>query len=74
MKRKLNEDDVPVPIVEEKTASTPSKPSFESLNLDPRLLQAVVKEGFSKPTEVQSRAIPLVLDGKDVLGQDDYVT
>lgn len=68
MKRKLNEDDVPTP-ADQNVPSSVSKPSFESLELDPRLLQAVVKEGFSKPTEIQSRAIPLALEGKHILGK-----
>ncbi|KAL8847874.1 MAG: hypothetical protein Q9221_007085 [Calogaya cf. arnoldii] len=65
MKRKLDQDDVPAPVVKSKEAHT--EPSFDSFGLDTRLLQAVVKEGFSAPTLVQSKAIPLVLEGKDVL-------
>jgi hypothetical protein len=66
MKRKLDANDVPSTEVAE--ASDEKQITFESLNLDPRLLQALVKENFSKPTLVQSQAIPLALDGKDILG------
>lgn len=38
--------------------------SFESLNLDPRLLQAVKRNGFLHPTLIQSHAIPLALQQK----------
>ncbi|KAL8677584.1 MAG: hypothetical protein Q9186_005993 [Xanthomendoza sp. 1 TL-2023] len=62
MKRKLDEDGVPSPVVISDT-----RPSFESIGLDPRLLQAAVKEGFRAPTSVQSEVIPLALEGKDVL-------
>lgn len=72
-KRKLNDDDVPevVEEVQEKKAKhdTPLKPSFASLNLDPRLLQAITREKFTAPTPVQAKAIPLALDGKDVLAR-----
>lgn len=66
MKRKLDENDVPSPEVTE--VSDEKEITFESLNLDPRLRQALVKENFSKPTLVQSQAIPLALEGKDILG------
>jgi ATP-dependent RNA helicase DDX56/DBP9 len=42
--------------------------SFASLGLDPRLLQGVAKLGFANPTLVQAKAIPLALEGKDILG------
>lgn len=65
MKRKLDANDVPSPgpvETEEKEFD------FEALNLDPRLRQALIKENFSKPTLVQAKAIPLALEGKDILG------
>ncbi|KAI4272961.1 MAG: hypothetical protein LQ337_004961 [Flavoplaca oasis] len=66
MKRKLDQDDVPAPVVSSKKARREF--SFDSFGLDTRLLQAVVKEGFSAPTSVQSKVIPIALEGKDVLG------
>ncbi|HCO39416.1 MAG TPA: ATP-dependent helicase [Aquificaceae bacterium] len=42
--------------------------SFESLNLIEPILEAVKAEGYIKPTPIQSRAIPLILDRKDILG------
>ncbi len=41
--------------------------SFEQLGLDSRILKAVKGSGFNQPTEIQRRAIPLVLAGKDLL-------
>ncbi|KAI5956840.1 DBP9 [Candida jiufengensis] len=38
--------------------------TWDSLNLDPRLLQAIDKLGFENPTLIQSSAIPLALDEK----------
>ncbi|ODH19974.1 ATP-dependent RNA helicase DBP9 [Paracoccidioides brasiliensis] len=67
MKRKLDVNNVPSPgDPAEKSSSTPS---FESLNLDPRLLQALTAQKFTKPTLIQAEAIPLALDGKDVLAR-----
>lgn len=66
MKRKLGEDDVPTAVDTKHTAKKVS--DFNSLGLDSRLLQAVAKQNFSAPTLVQSRAIPLALEGKDILG------
>ena len=66
MKRKLDENSAP-------TVEVPNKPedapSFESFNLDPRLLQSIAKGGYTAPTAVQAQTIPHALDGKDVLAQ-----
>ena len=67
MKRKLNEDNVPVGASSEQ--SNQLEPTFADLRLEPRLLQAIAKQNFSKPTIVQSKAIPLALEGKDILGE-----
>ncbi|KAJ4174463.1 ATP-dependent DNA/RNA helicase [Fusarium falciforme] len=45
--------------------------SFVDLGLDPRLLQAVAQQKFAKPTLVQRKAIPLALNGQDVLAKAD---
>ena len=41
--------------------------SFDPLGLSPELLRAVAQQGYTEPTPVQTKAIPLVLDGRDVL-------
>jgi ATP-dependent RNA helicase RhlE len=41
--------------------------TFESLGLSADLLRTVAEEGYVKPTPVQAAAIPLVLQGRDVL-------
>lgn len=66
MKRKLNDDDVPSPVAP--LPAQQNATSFSSLGLDSRLQQAIAKEGFSTPTPVQTRAIPLALEGKDIIG------
>jgi len=43
--------------------------TFENLGLHPRLLKGLEEKGFVHPTDIQARLIPLVLEGRDVLGQ-----
>lgn len=66
MKRKLNQDDIP--IVDYPSNVSQASSAFKTLELDSRLLQAVAREGFSTPTLVQSKAIPLAIEGKDLSG------
>jgi ATP-dependent RNA helicase RhlE len=50
-------------------ASEPSEPQrFDTLPLDPKLLRAIVTQGYLSMTPIQSKAIPLVLEGRDVMG------
>lgn len=41
--------------------------SFNSLGLSDALLKAVSKQGYTTPSPIQEKAIPLILEGKDVL-------
>ena len=41
--------------------------SFHSLGLSTELLRAIVEQGYSQPTPVQRQAIPVILDGKDIM-------
>jgi ATP-dependent RNA helicase DDX56/DBP9 len=68
MKRKLNEQDVPEEVAPEAPTSALSN-SFQSLGLDSRLLQAIQAQKFSTPTAVQSRVIPLALQGSNILAR-----
>ncbi|MDD9841731.1 MAG: DEAD/DEAH box helicase, partial [Alphaproteobacteria bacterium] len=42
--------------------------SFVKMGLDPRILSAVEEAGYTNPTPIQTQAIPIVLEGRDVLG------
>ncbi|HKB47418.1 MAG TPA: DEAD/DEAH box helicase, partial [Ktedonobacterales bacterium] len=42
--------------------------SFDSLGLIPELLRAVAEEGYERPTPIQQETIPLVLEGRDLIG------
>jgi len=41
---------------------------FKSLEIIEPILQSLLEEGYSIPTPIQAQAIPIVLDGKDLLG------
>jgi ATP-dependent RNA helicase RhlE len=43
--------------------------SFESLGLSAELLRAVASQGYNEPTPIQAQAIPVVLQGRDLLGR-----
>ena len=43
-------------------------PSFAELGLLPELLKAVSEQGYTEPTPIQAQAIPLVLQGRDLMG------
>ena len=83
-KRKLNEHDVPEetsPQPAKRRASDASetdeisKPitaptaSFAEFELEPRLLRGIRDQKWSSPTAVQSKAIPLALQGRDILAR-----
>jgi len=44
--------------------------SFESLGLAPALLRALAEQGYAEPTPIQAAAIPVVLEGGDLLAAD----
>ena len=48
---------------------TMTEPTFEQFSLDPSLVENLKKHNFVTPTPVQANAIPLILEGKDILAQ-----
>src|SRR4026208_1361619 len=42
--------------------------SFAELDLAPQLLQAVRDAGYTHPTPIQQQAIPLAMEGRDLIG------
>ena len=41
---------------------------FKQLNLNEPILRAVAAEHYKTPTQIQAKTIPIILEGKDVLG------
>ena len=48
--------------------TTEQEVPFTDLGLSPKILDAVRDAGYERPTPIQAQAIPLVLDGRDVIG------
>ena len=44
------------------------KMSFEEFGLRPEILRAVAEKKYTIPTPIQEKAIPIVLEGKDLVG------
>jgi ATP-dependent RNA helicase RhlE len=44
------------------------KSTFEDLKLNKQLLTAVAEAGFTTPTEIQVKCIPLIMGGQEVIG------
>ena len=42
---------------------------FEELQLDERIIRAITEIGFEEASPIQAQAIPVVLDGRDMIGQ-----
>ncbi|XP_019864377.1 PREDICTED: probable ATP-dependent RNA helicase DDX56 [Amphimedon queenslandica] len=40
---------------------------FDEMNLDPRIVKAVRKLGWGQPTPIQEKAVPLIMEGKDLV-------
>ena len=50
-------------------ASTPQGvPGFQALGIDPRFLKLLTELGITVPTPIQNQAIPIAMEGKDVIG------
>jgi ATP-dependent RNA helicase DeaD len=46
-----------------------AEPSFTDLGISPESLEVLETLGYEEPTPIQSRAIPLLLAGRDVIGR-----
>src|SRR3990167_311852 len=42
---------------------------FEDFKLSNELLRNIKEIGYNEPTDIQSRSIPLIIEGKDVIGE-----
>ncbi|KAK5165591.1 ATP-dependent RNA helicase dbp10 [Saxophila tyrrhenica] len=42
--------------------------AFQSMGLNAHLLKAIQRKGFTVPTPIQRKTIPMILDGQDVVG------
>ena len=43
--------------------------NFKELNLDPMILKSLDEQGIVTPSEIQAQAIPVAMQGKDVVAK-----
>ncbi len=43
--------------------------NFNELNLQPALLRSLLEIGFEEATEIQEKSLPIIMEGKDIVGQ-----
>lgn len=53
----------------ETVTETPETPGFDSLGLPDFLNKAIADAGYEAPSAIQSNTIPLLLEGRDIVGQ-----
>lgn len=57
------------PAAQEEATEKTSQTGFRAFGLSEPLLQAIDNSGYSTPTPIQAQTIPLLLTGRDLLGQ-----
>ena len=50
------------------TSTDTPVPTFSDFGLHPSILKAVAETGYTTPTPIQAQAMPIVMDGRDVMG------
>ncbi|MGN4191960.1 DEAD/DEAH box helicase [Burkholderia gladioli] len=50
------------------SAATSVDATFDQFGLAPDILKAIAEQGYTTPTPIQAKAIPVVLSGRDVMG------
>ncbi|MCB2339848.1 DEAD/DEAH box helicase [Clostridium estertheticum] len=48
--------------------------TFNELGLEQSLIEGLIKQGIESPTEIQVKAIPMGLDGADIIGESETGT
>jgi len=55
------------PVISDGSALEYKHMTFNELGLSEEILRAVREQGYSKPTPIQAQAIPVVLEGRDIM-------
>jgi ATP-dependent RNA helicase RhlE len=54
--------------VQENSENTPRITSFEAFNFNPSIMDGIRALGYTTPTPIQEQAIPVILQGRDIIG------
>ena len=58
----------PAPVVRAQADYDPSPVTFDTLDLEPTLLESIRQRGFVTTTPIQSAVIPIIMNGDDLIG------
>jgi superfamily II DNA/RNA helicase len=64
----MSEINTPASAPDAPAAAAEPLPRFEDFGLAPPILQALADQGYTIPTPIQVQAIPVVMQGRDVMG------
>lgn len=70
----INRKDNTLKIFEKRNTMTNNVTTFASMDLYPEVARAIEALGFENATEIQAQSIPLILEGKDVIGRSNTGT
>ncbi|KAF3354981.1 Glucoamylase P [Verticillium dahliae VDG1] len=69
MKRKIDQTEEPEVAATPMKKPSETKATWDNLGLSPRLLQGVAQLNWHNPTDIQAKAVPLALEGRDILAK-----
>ncbi|RXG47607.1 hypothetical protein VDGE_06557 [Verticillium dahliae] len=69
MKRKIDQTEEPEVAATPTKKPSETKATWDNLGLSPRLLQGVAQLNWHNPTDIQAKAVPLALEGRDILAK-----
>ncbi|MBV7537481.1 DEAD/DEAH box helicase [Duganella sp. sic0402] len=64
----MSDTEITTPSVPEQAAEAPVQVRFADFGLSPDILRALNDQGYEHPTPIQAQAIPVLLQGRDVMG------
>jgi superfamily II DNA/RNA helicase len=65
--RDLNDGGLPAETADSAPAAAPLGAEFAALGLSAEIVKAITHAGYNSPTDVQARAVPLALAGRDLM-------
>ncbi len=65
----VEKNEPPVPVEVEESLEAVELPTFAELGLSEPIARAITAMGFETPTPIQARSVPVLLAGRDMIGQ-----
>ncbi|MYM30234.1 DEAD/DEAH box helicase [Duganella sp. CY15W] len=64
----MSDTEITIPSAPEQAAAAPAPVRFADFGLSPDIQRALDEQGYEHPTPIQAQAIPVLLQGRDVMG------